>query len=167
MKRTILAAAMAITSLTSLASAQDNQALVTFKSLSPETALKAAQASMKSCNDAGFQIAVAVVDRAGIEQVTLRARFAGPHTPDTALRKAWTSVSFRTDSLELGKLTESGEAWAIRNVTNALPLGGGALVRDGDGSIVGAIGVSGAPSGELDEACAKDGIAAIEDDIAF
>jgi len=167
MKRTILAATLAIAGLTGLASAQDSDALVTFKSLSPQTALKAALAALKSCNDAGFQIAVTVVDRAGIEQVTLRDRFAGPHTPDTALRKAWTSASFRTDSLELGKLTETGEAWAIRNVTNALPLGGGVLVRDGDGSIVGAIGVSGAPSGAADEVCAKDGIAAIEDDIAF
>lgn len=171
MKRTALAAALAaplaITGLTGLPSAQESEALVTFKSLSLHSALKAAQAALESCRDAGYQIAVAVVDRSGIEQVTLRDRFAGPHTPDTALRKAWTSVSFRTNSGELGKLTESGEAWAIRNVTNALPLGGGVIIRDGEGSIVGGIGVSGAPGGALDEICAKDGIAAIEDDIAF
>ncbi len=171
MKWTILAAALAaplaITSLTGLASAQESKALVTFKSLSLQTALKAAQAAMKSCRDAGYQIAVAVVDRSGIEQVTLRDRFAGPHTPDTALRKAWTAVSFRTNSLELGQFIESGEAWAVRNVTNILPVGGGVFIRDGEGSLVGGIGVSGAPGGVLDEICAKDGIAAIEDDIAF
>ncbi len=171
MNRTILAAALVaplvITSLAGLALAQESEALVTYKSLSPKTALKAAQAAMKSCQDSGYQIAVSVVDRFGIEQVMLRDRFAGAHTPDTALRKAWTAVSFRTNSGELGKLTESGEAWAIRNVTNALPLGGGVFIRDGEGSIVGGIGVSGAPGGEADENCALDGITAIEDDIAF
>jgi uncharacterized protein GlcG (DUF336 family) len=141
--------------------------MATFRSLTLETALEVAQAAMKKCRDDGFQVAISVVDRGGIPQVTLRDRFAGPHTPDTATRKAWTAVSFRTDTGELAKLSESGEAWAIRNVTNALPLGGGVQIRAGDGDMVGAVGVSGAPGGPADEACAKAGIAAIADKIAF
>ena len=108
-----------------------------------------------------------MTDRFGVLQVTLRDRYAGAHTPDTAHRKAWTAASFRTDTAELSGLTEAGEAWAIRNVTNALPLGGGVTVTAGDGDMVAAIGVSGAPSGSEDAACAEAGIAAIADRIAF
>lgn len=110
---------------------------------------------------------MSVTDRFGILQVTLRDQFAGPHTPDTAYRKAWTAVSFRIETLELSKLTEEGEAWAIRNVTGALPLGGGVRILAGDGDMLGAIGVSGAPSGSEDDACARAGIAAIAEQIEF
>ncbi len=139
----------------------------TFRVLKPELALEAANAAMLDCRNKGFQVAVSVTDRFGLLQATLRDQLAGPHTPDTAYRKAWTAVSFRTDTLELSKLTEKGEAWAIRGVTRALPLGGGVPIVAGDGDMVGSIGVSGAPSGTEDDACAKAGIAAIADKIAF
>lgn len=141
--------------------------LKTFRVLKPELALEAAKAAMLDCRNKGYQVAASVTDRFGLLQATLRDQLAGPHTPDTAYRKAWTAVSFRTDTLELSKLTEKGEAWAIRGVTRALPLGGGVPIVAGDGDMVGSIGVSGAPSGTQDDACAKAGIAAIADKIAF
>ena len=73
------------------------------KSLTPETALKAAQAALAKCRAEGFQVAVAVVDRAGITQVLLRDRFAGPHTVEVATNKAWTAASFRTNTDALEK----------------------------------------------------------------
>ncbi len=93
--RTLAIIVACILALTTPAFAADD-ATVTYKSLSPEVALEAAQATMKKCRDSGYQIAVAVVDRFGQTQVMLRDRFAGPHTSDTAIRKAYTSVSFRT-----------------------------------------------------------------------
>ncbi len=147
------------------AAAQD--AIVTYKMLSPEAAVEAAQAALANCRASGYQVAVSVVDRGGNLQAAIRDRYAGPHTPDTSFRKAWTSVSFRTSTLELAGLTEKGPAWAIRNVSHALPLGGGLQVEAGDGSMLGGIGVSGAPSGELDTECARAGLQAIEDKIAF
>jgi uncharacterized protein GlcG (DUF336 family) len=152
--------------LPATASGQES-AFHTFRVLKPPLAVEAAQAALNDCRSKGYQVAVSVADRFGVLQVTLRDQFAGPHTPDTALRKAWTAVTFRTDTLELGKLTESGEAWAIRNVTGVLPLGGGVQIIAGEGDLVGAIGVSGAPSGSEDHACAKAGISAIADKIAF
>jgi uncharacterized protein GlcG (DUF336 family) len=145
----------------------EEKSFASFRVLKPELAIEAAQAAMSDCREKGYQIAVSVVDRFGILQVTLRDQLAGPHTPDTSYRKAWTAISFRSDTSGLSKLTESGEAWAIRNVTGALPLGGGVRIIAGDGDMVGAIGVSGAPSGLEDEACANAGIAAISDRIAF
>jgi uncharacterized protein GlcG (DUF336 family) len=148
------------------ASAQ-NSGIATFRVLKPELALVAAQAALAKCRENGFQVAVSVADRFGVLQVTLRDQLAGPHTPDTAYRKAWTAVSFRTETGELSSLTETGEAWAIRNVAGALPLGGGVRILAGEGDMLGAIGVSGAPSGREDEACAKAGIAAISEQIEF
>ena len=78
-------------------------------------------------------------------------------------RKAWTAVSFRTDTMALAETTQPGKPQSgVRAVTNALMLGGGVPVEAG-GSLVGAVGVSGAPGGEEDDACARKGLAAIED----
>ena len=145
----------------------DDASFSNYRVLKPELALEAAQAAIASCRSKGFQVAVSVTDRFGILQVTLRDQLAGPHTPDTSFSKAWTAVSFRTDTLELSKTTEQGEAWAIRKVEGALPLGGGVRILAGEGDMVGAIGVSGAPSGSEDESCAKAGIAAISEKIEF
>ena len=100
--------AAAIASLASLA-AFGQGATFTTKSLTPETALKAAQSALAKCRADGFQVAVAVVDRAGIPQVLLRDRFAGAHTPDYAVNKAWTAVSFRTNTTELERSTRAGQ----------------------------------------------------------
>jgi uncharacterized protein GlcG (DUF336 family) len=145
----------------------DGEALVTFQVMKLEIAQDMAQAALKSCREQGFQVSVAVLDRFGIPQVLLRDRFAGPHTPDTATRKAWTAVSFRAPTTELSESTAPGsEAYGARDITNALMLGGGLPVLAA-GSIVGGVGVSGAPSGVLDESCAQSGIDAVADRLAF
>ena len=96
-----------------LTSAEETN-FTSFRVLKPELAIEAAQAAMSDCRQKGYQIAVSVTDRFGILQVTLRDQLAGPHTPDTSFRKAWTAVSFRSDTSDLSKLTKSGEARAIR-----------------------------------------------------
>jgi len=163
---------LAITSLiavsilaTAPASAQD--ATYTVKLLTLETALKAAQTALKKCRDDGYQVAVAVVDRMGVTQVMLRDRFAGPHTPATARGKAWTAVSFRTNTGELANVTQAGKPQSgVRHRPGVVAIGGGLMI-EGAGSLFGAIGVSGAPGGEADEACAAAGIAAIKDSLEF
>lgn len=168
MMRKLLFSALACSFIASPASAEDDEAMVTFKMLKPEIALRMAQAALESCRDAGFQVGVSVVDRSGIPQIFLRDRFAGPHTIETAERKAWTAVSFRASTLELGRImTPDSDTYGIRFIGKALPLGGGLPVLDGEGSIVAGIGISGAPGPDADEVCAQDGIDAIADDIAF
>lgn len=142
-------------------------ALVPFSVMKPEITVKAAQAALASCREQGAQVAVAVVDRFGNLQTLLRDRFAGPHTPETARRKAWTAASFRGDTLTLSETTKPGsEAYGANFIGEALMLGGGVPVEAG-GSIVGAIGVSGAPSGTMDDGCARAGIEAVATDLAF
>jgi uncharacterized protein GlcG (DUF336 family) len=133
--------------------------------LTPETALKAAQAALKKCRDSGYQATVAVVDRMGVVQVLLRDRFAGPHTTDMASAKAWTAVSFRSSTAELADATQPGRPQSgVRNRPGVAAVAGGLTIEAG-GSLLGGIGVSGAPGGKEDEMCAAAGIAAIREDI--
>lgn len=137
------------------------------RSLTPETALVAAQAAMELCRKQGYQVAVAVVDRAGLAQVVLRDRFAGAHTLDVATNKAWTAASFRTPTSALAVETQPGRPMSgLRNLPRFLAAGGGLVIEAG-GSVFGAIGVSGAPGGDSDDACAQAGIKAIADAIEF
>ena len=78
------------------------------RTLTPETALAAARAAMASCRKQGFQVAVAVADRAGLVQVLLRDRFAGPHTLEVSANKAWTAASFRTSTATVATETQPG-----------------------------------------------------------
>lgn len=149
------------------AQAQDDSAFVDFQVLKPEVAVEMANAAMIHCRNEGYQVGVTVVDRFGLPQVFVRDRFAGPHVYETSRRKAWTAVSFRTNTTELAEATVAGsDASAIRQLSEALPLGGGLMV-DGAGAMVAGIGVSGAPSPALDDECAQAGIDAVADQIAF
>lgn len=163
--RTRTTAALLVCSLA--VSVQASEPTFQIRSLTPETALAAAKAAMDSCRSQGYQVAVAVVDRAGLTQVFLRDRFAGAHTVDVATNKAWTAASFRTSTLVLAAETQPGKAMSGLRSTPRMLAAGGGLVIEGGGSVFGAIGVSGAPSGEADEACAKAGIKAIADAIEF
>ena len=135
------------------------------KLMTPETALKAAQAALARCRANGYQASVAVVDRMGVVQVLLRDRFAGPHTVEMARAKAYTAVSFRTNTTELAEATQPGKPQSgIRNRPEVAAVGGGLMIEAG-GSLLGAIGVSGAPGGREDDACAAAGISAIRDEL--
>jgi uncharacterized protein GlcG (DUF336 family) len=160
MKRALVALCFSVS-----CGAQAADATFAVKLLTPETALKAAQAALKRCRDNGYQAAVAVVDRMGVLQVLLRDRFAGPHTVDMASAKAYSAVSFRTNTSELAEATQAGRPQSgIRHRPGVAAVGGGMMIEAG-GSLLGAIGVSGAPGGKEDDACAAAGIEAIREDI--
>lgn len=143
------------------------QAVYAVKLLTPETALAAAQAALAHCRKAGFQVAVAVVDRSGVLQVLLRDRFAGAHTVEVATQKAWTAASFRLSTTTLAAETQAGKPMSgIRSAGQVMAIGGGQVIEAG-GSTFGGIGVSGAPGGEADDACAAAGIKAIAEAIEF
>jgi uncharacterized protein GlcG (DUF336 family) len=153
--------------LTAAGAQAQERGTFTVRHLLPETAMKATRAALEDCRTRGYQVAVAVVDRSGVAQAMLRDRFAGPHTPSTAAGKGWTAVTFRTNTMEFAEYTKwDRPASGIRQLPNVVAIGGGVLIEAG-GSIVGAIGVSGAPEGSIDELCAKAGIAAIRDDLDF
>jgi uncharacterized protein GlcG (DUF336 family) len=146
------------------APAHAEEALITFKSMNVDLALALARAALADCQKRGYQVAVAVVDRFGITQVMLRDRYAGAFAITTATGKAWTAVNFRNNTGDVVATTPAGTG--VRALPGATVSTGGLMV-EAAGTLVGAIGVSGAPGGDKDEACAKAGIAAVRDKLDF
>lgn len=139
----------------------------TLRLMTPETTPKAALSALKSCRDAGFQVAVVVVNRARQTQVMLRDRDAGAHTATAAGDKAWIVASFKSDTNQLAQASQAGKASSgMRDIPRFLAPGGGIVVEVG-GNIFGAIGMSGAPNGQGDERCAKAGFDAISEDLGL
>ena len=157
---------------TSVLHAKEESSLYTFKTLSVELASKAAWSAIQDCRKRGYSVAVAVVDRGGNLQAYLRDRFAGPHTTETAIRKAWTANSFRQSTSDLADFLKKGTIpHQVQHNPGSLLVGGGVLIRQA-GAIIGGIGVSGAPPGKsekdsIDGACAQAGLDAIQEEIDF
>lgn len=160
-----LIGAVSCVAMLSVAKAED--ATVTYKSLTPEVALEAARAALKQCRTDGYQISVAVVDRFGETQVLLRDRFAGLPANQTAIDKAWTSVGFRADTSQLAASVKDGTLDPRLANRPRIAMLGGALKIEAAGTLLGAIGVSGAPGGDKDEKCARAGLDAIQDKLDF
>jgi uncharacterized protein GlcG (DUF336 family) len=148
-------------------SAHAQQAVFETRSLTPETALTAAQAALESCRKAGYQVSVAVVDRSGLPQVLLRDRYATAHTVDIALDKAWTAASFKIPTAALAAETQAGKPMSgLRSHARVMAAAGGQVI-EAAGSVLGAIAVSGAAGGDADDACARAGVKAIADALEF
>jgi len=156
-----------LTAISLSSSVRAEDALQTFLSISVEQASNAAWEALRDCRKRGYSVAVAVVDRGGNTQALLRDRYAGPHTVETAMRKAWTANSFRQSTSDLaGMLQEGRIPQQVQHNPGALLVGGGLLI-EAKGQIIGGIGVSGAPPGKserdsIDGACAQAGLAAIQ-----
>ncbi|MEU6014879.1 heme-binding protein [Streptomyces sp. NPDC047515] len=123
-------------------------------------ATKAAQASLDAAQKENQRVAVAVavVDRNGNTIVTLRGDGAGPQAYESAVKKAYTAVSWNAPTSELAKRLQ--QAPTLKDIPGTLFLAGGAPVQV-KGAPVAAIGVAGAPSGDLDEKFATVGVAAL------
>lgn len=158
--------------LAPLAHGDDAGGMYSFRSTTVETAAKAAWEALLECRKRGYSVAVTVVDRGGNVQALYRDRFAGPHTTETSIRKAWTAASFRQSTADLaGLLTDGTIPHQVQHNPGALLVGGG-LVIQSRGEVVGGIGVSGAPPGKserdsIDGACAQAGIDAITEVLEF
>ncbi|MGA7181278.1 MAG: heme-binding protein [Thiobacillaceae bacterium] len=149
-------------------SALADSATWTQQVITPEIALKAAQAARAECQKRGWQVAVSVTDPAGLPLVMLRDRYAGWHTVEAATGKARTAASWREATTHVAARVTRPDAAekAIMSLPGVVMIGGGLPIEAG-GQQVGAIGVSGAPGGDNDDICAKAGLAAIEADLAF
>jgi uncharacterized protein GlcG (DUF336 family) len=135
--------------------------IMTLHRLSAALANEAVGAAVAACAKQGYAETAVIVDSDGVRQAELRGDGAGIHTLDSANDKAYTSLTFKTDT---GALVE--RAQQIGTLTSRLPhlllFQGGVVIKLGN-EVIGAIGASGAPGGPLDEACARAGIEAIGD----
>jgi uncharacterized protein GlcG (DUF336 family) len=135
------------------------QGLVTERNLSLAMAKTIAEAALGACKSKGYNTAVAVVDRAGQVMVILRDEQATAQQAEMARRKAYTARMFRTTTLEFQKRTSDPAYAAQRNIADILALGGGVPIQAGTETI-GGVGSSGS-SQEMDDACAKAGVAKV------
>lgn len=133
---------------------------VSLQRLSMEMALTIAQEAVASCRKQGIQIGATVVDRNGIVQVALRDTIAAPITLRISKQKAFTAANFNAPTSALGDRANS----PIGRVKGLVMSAGGVPIQAG-GALLGAVGVSGAPSGETDEACAQAGVDKVMDDL--
>ncbi|NEA41752.1 heme-binding protein [Streptomyces sp. SID11385] len=126
--------------------------------LTTAAATRAAQAALDAAQRAHQKVSVAVVDRDGRTVVTLRGDGAGPQSYESAVKKAYTAVSWNAPTSDLVKRLDS--APTLKDIPGTLFLAGGAPVT-AKGAPVAAVGVAGAPSGDQDETFAKAGVAAL------
>jgi len=152
---------LVIAALASAASIPAQGQVLTERNISLQLAVSMANAAMSSCKADGFDVTVAVVDRAGDLKVLLRGDTANPHNADLARRKAYTSRTFGVPSMEVAKRTNgptdlSGQRFLI----DIIPLGGGVPIMIGTDKI-GGLGISGSPTQEADEKCANAALASV------
>lgn len=145
-----------------VSAAEEQPLLVNIKRMSMETALRIAQGAIKECRKQGVQIAVSVVDRGGHNQVVLRDVLAPDITLKISHQKAYTAMAFNSATSALEGRFKS--PFSVGKVEGLVMSAGGVVIQVG-GSIVGGVGVSGAPSGETDEKCAKAGLDAVAADM--
>lgn len=137
------------------------QGVVMQKNLSLGMAKAIAEGTIAACKAKGFNTSAAVVDRAGQVMVILRDEQATAQTIEMARRKAYTALMFRTSTLEFQKRTTDPAFAAQRDVADILALGGGVPIAVGT-EIIGGVGSSGS-SQEMDDACARAGLAKVAD----
>jgi uncharacterized protein GlcG (DUF336 family) len=159
MKR--LTIAMALVYGVSMGAMADEAApSVSVKRLTLESANRIAQGAIEACRKKGIQIGVTVVDRDGIVQAVMRDTIAAQITLPISRMKAFTAANFNAAT---SALTDRADT-SIGRIDGLVMSAGGLPIQAG-GQLLGAVGVSGAPSGETDEACAQAGIETIIDDL--
>jgi uncharacterized protein GlcG (DUF336 family) len=134
--------------------------------ISADAALEAATAALAQCRKGGGKVSVTVVDASGRAKAMVRDDGAAPHSAEHSFRKAYTALTYRMPSAEIGKRAAEAKGIAIgpQLLPNMTTSAGGIPIKAGNATI-GAIGVSGTPSsaggGEGDAKCAEAGLARI------
>lgn len=126
-------------------------------------AMEAASEAVAACARQNYRETAAVLDADGTTIATLRGDGAGIHTLDSAHDKAYTSVSFKNDTLALAEHAKGENSIApLAKLPHVMFFGGGVVIKL-KGEIIGAIGAAGAPGGKLDDNCARAGLDKIRD----
>jgi uncharacterized protein GlcG (DUF336 family) len=161
----LTSAAVAVAALAALSSPARPQGVVMVRDVSYDMAIVMAQTALQTCRDRGFKVGVSVVDRGGHVLVTLRDHGAAHHTVELAQRKAYTSRIFRQTTRAFSqRLIDNPISAGLGTTSGVLASLGGLPIKVGD-DVIGGIGVSGAPGGQNDEACAQAGLDKVADQL--
>ena len=128
-------------------------------------AAEAAGEAVAACAKQGYRETAVVLDADGAVIAVLRGDGAGIHTIDSAHDKAYTSVSFETDTLALAERAKGEDSIApLAKLPHVLFFGGGVVIKQGD-EVIGSIGAAGAPGAKLDDGCAHAGLDKIREQL--
>jgi uncharacterized protein GlcG (DUF336 family) len=141
-----------------------NAQLVAHKDISAAMALAMAETAIATCKTNGYNVSANVVGRNGEVIVAMRGDNTGPHTLENSMKKAYTARAQRRSSGEFATAVKDNPVAGALSLTNITPAQGALPIKVGEDTI-GAIGVSGAPGGDKDEACAKAGIDKVADQL--
>ena len=139
--------------------------VVSEKNIGMELARDIASETVLACREAGYHVSAVVVDRHGLMRAALRDDLAARFTLEIAERKANMTAMTWTESGQFRTARED-----IRQELNHID---GLIVMEGGVPIVsagfnlGAVGVSGAPGGDKDAACALQALEELEERIEF
>lgn len=160
MSKLPLIAAFAAFAFTAPVLADEDPMVIQVKRMSLATATAIAQGAIDACREKGIQIGVTVVDRDGVPQVVMRDTIAPTITLPISKGKAYAAVMFNVPTSDLGDRANT----PIGRVPGVVMSAGGLPIEVG-GSLLGGVGVSGAPSGETDQECAQAGVDAVQTDL--
>ena len=158
--KTIIAATFVALMAGALPASAEDSMVIQVKRMSLETANAIAKAAVDACREKGIQIGVTVVDRDGFPQAAMRDTIASKITLEISQGKAYAAEMFNVATTELKDRADT----PIGRVPGLVMSAGGVPIQVG-GSLLGAVGVSGAPSGDTDAECALAGIEAVQTDL--
>ena len=160
--KTLLSVTLLAATTTASAAQPD---LLPTRQISMELARDIAMGAVESCRGSGYTVSAVVLDRAGNLQVALRDSLAARHTLEIAERKAGMAVMSGSDTGEFR--SARADIRPELNHINGLIVMDGALPIRAAGSLIGAVGVSGAPGGDKDRACAAAALKKVEERLEF
>jgi uncharacterized protein GlcG (DUF336 family) len=138
--------------------------LLNQKALSAAMALTIAQTALETCTKQGYHVSVHVLGRDGEVLVAVRGDNAPPHTMENSQKKAYTARTFRIPSGEFAQRVKDNPTTGAVHLSGIVAAQGALPIKVGD-EVIGAVGVSGAPGGDKDEACAKAGLDKVADQL--
>ncbi|MFW2439687.1 MAG: GlcG/HbpS family heme-binding protein, partial [Arenicellales bacterium] len=124
-----------------------------------------ANETIQACRKDGYHVSAVVVDRHGILRVALRDDAAARFTLEIAERKANMTIMAWVDSGQF-RNSRSDIRQELNHIDGLIVMDGGIKIISG-GYNIGAIGVSGAPGGEKDAACANKALKKLNERIEF
>ena len=147
---------MAAVVVSGVAAAQNAPGLISTRSISASAALELATTALERCRADGYKVTITVLNRHALTSVVVSDDGVNPHTIENSMRKAYTAFTTRNPSVEMGKRTQPALA-GFMQLEKITTVEGGLPIFSGK-ELIGSVGISGAPGGEKDSACAQAGI---------
>jgi uncharacterized protein GlcG (DUF336 family) len=141
-----------------------NAQLLARKDMTAALAIALAETTIATCKANGYQVSVTVVGRNGEVILQVRGDNTGPHTMENSFRKAYTSRTFRIPSGAMEERIKKEPTLSLQYLAGFTSGRGALPIKVGD-DVVGAVGASGAPGGEKDEACVKAALDKVADQL--